>query len=103
MVMANEHGLSSVLPRKRLRGDHCRCGTCGQEFNSTKAFDRHRVGDYADESRRCLSIAEMKSLGMVKNAGGWWITERRENAGSSLRRNSRSDDLAGPVVQDSLA
>jgi len=27
-----------------LRGDHCRCPSCGERFNSAKAFDQHRVG-----------------------------------------------------------
>jgi hypothetical protein len=73
-----------------LRGDHCRCGSCGQWFNCTKAFDRHRVGDYP--GRRCLSIAEMRVRGMTINGGGWWITESRETHCPTIRRASGSGD-----------
>jgi hypothetical protein len=71
-----------------LRGDHCRCSACGSHFNSTKAFDRHRAGDYSD--RRCLSAAEMRMRGMTINSGGWWITESRETHCPSIRGDSRS-------------
>jgi hypothetical protein len=97
MKLANEQAIPHVQAGKRLRGDHCRCAACRQSFNSTKAFDKHRVGSYP--TRRCLAIIEMQALGMVLNAGGWWITERRENGRSSFRRSSRSGDLARPAVQ----
>jgi hypothetical protein len=56
-----------------LRGDRCRCPSCGQLFNSTRSFDEHRTGDYA-VARRCLSTVEMLARGMRQNASGFWLT-----------------------------
>lgn len=66
--------------RTKLRGDHCQCAGaphagCGERFNSTRAFDKHRAD--ADSSRRCLSAAEMQAKGMALNARGFWITSKR--------------------------
>jgi len=58
----------------KLRGDRCQCGACGEYFNSTYAFDLHRVGEFRDGSRRCLSVEEMRERGMVKNKLGFWIS-----------------------------
>ena len=63
-----------------LRGDHCQCSGppyqgCGQYFNSTSAFDKHRVGD--GEARRCLTAVEMLRKGMALSSRGWWITAAR--------------------------
>ena len=58
----------------RLTGDRNQCPTCGEHFNSTKAFDRHRTGRFGVD-RRCRTLAEMVALGMVRNEAGFWITE----------------------------
>jgi hypothetical protein len=68
------------------------CRACGQVFGSLGAFDSHRVGKfsepvyaptdtkhkkpigYSNPSRRCLTIPEIQSLGMVQNDKGWWIS-----------------------------
>jgi hypothetical protein len=63
---------TSELP---LRGGRCLCGACGEFFNSTAAFDKHRVGPMTD--RRCRSVAEMNDAGMAHNAAGYWITQPR--------------------------
>lgn len=63
----------------RLTGDRCRCGECGEHFNSTRAFDKHRKGDYGNPGEKpgtgrwCLSEFGMEALGMAKNAGGFWV------------------------------
>lgn len=56
---------------KKLRGDHCRCVACNEYFNSTKAFDKHRIG-------RCMTVGEMLQCKMVKNSGGWWLSSSRD-------------------------
>lgn len=61
--------------RRKLTGDHNQCPTCGLYFNSTVAFDKHRVGEHG-KNRRCLSVEEMKAKGMVLNADDWWVTEK---------------------------
>lgn len=55
----------------KLTDNRCQCRGCGEYFNSTAAFDYHRRG--LDVYRRCLQVAEMKKVGMLKNADGFWI------------------------------
>ena len=64
-----------------LRGDHCRCTTCQEHFNSTRAFDMHRVGRFGVD-RRCMTTDEMLFAGMAKNSGGWWVTRARPMTGT---------------------
>ncbi len=58
----------------KLTGDRCRCPTCGEHFNSTYAFDRHRSGEW--EARVCLSTDQMAARGMARNARGFWVSSR---------------------------
>lgn len=37
------------------------CTGCGEVFAGDASFDRHRVGRYGDDSRRCLTVAEMEA------------------------------------------
>jgi hypothetical protein len=81
--------------RKNLRGDHCRCSGppytgCGEHFNSTYAFDKHRTGDYSN--RRCLSPDEMRAKGMVQNAAGWWLSS------ASKRPMPQSPAITGAAI-----
>lgn len=61
------------------------CRSCGQDFGSLVAFDKHRVGKHAytydealamvpprDDGRRCLSLAELGNTGFVRNSYGRW-------------------------------
>jgi len=52
-----------------LTGNRCQCPACGEYFNSVAAFDKHRTGPASDRS--CL---DPESLGMSRNAAGFWIT-----------------------------
>ncbi|WP_186118298.1 hypothetical protein [Burkholderia gladioli] len=56
-----------------LSGDRNQCQGCKQFFNSTAAFDKHRMGAFGID-RRCRSVEEMEAVGMCKNAAGFWIT-----------------------------
>jgi hypothetical protein len=64
---------------RMLRGDHNQCPGCHEYFNSTAAFEKHRVGEYgtgpngSSPDRRCLTVAEMRDKGM-SDASGWWVT-----------------------------
>jgi hypothetical protein len=81
------------LPKRTLRGDHCHCGTCDEYFNSTYAFDMHRVGDHGmPGSRRCLTVQEMRQRGMDKNATDWWIS------GSRLDSDLDYDSVSGALA-----
>lgn len=73
--------------RTKLGGDHCQCAGapyagCGEFFNSTRAFDKHRVD--AGQARRCLSAFEMQAKGMSLNARGFWVTSKRPILGSAV-------------------
>jgi hypothetical protein len=63
-------------PNIVLRGDRNECPTCGELFNSSVAFEKHRRGDFG-KNRHCLTTAEMLGAGMAKNSTGWWVTELR--------------------------
>lgn len=54
-----------------LRGDRNQCAGCGAFFNSTHAFDKHRVGEHGID-RRCLTADEMHGKGMVLRDDGFW-------------------------------
>lgn len=63
-----------------LRGDINQCPGCGEIFNSTHAFEMHRVGPHEGNRRRCLTIDEMQARGMVKVGLGRWASRRRSEA-----------------------
>jgi hypothetical protein len=67
-------------PLRVLTGDRNQCPACDEFFNSTAAFEKHRVGTYGTgttlHARRCLTPDEMRARGMDQNASGWWVTER---------------------------
>jgi hypothetical protein len=56
-----------------LSGDRNQCRGCGEYFNSSFAFDKHRTGQLGKD-RRCLAADEMIVKGMSKNASGFWIS-----------------------------
>jgi phage replication-related protein YjqB (UPF0714/DUF867 family) len=57
----------------RLTGDRNQCQGCKEYFNSTFAFDKHRVGDHGVD-RRCLTPDEMRAKGMDVSASGYWVS-----------------------------
>ena|SRR5437868_5210874 len=61
------------MMERKLTGDCNQCPTCREYFNSTSAFDRHRIGEYGS-TRRCMTVAEMYAAGMAKNSKGFWLT-----------------------------
>ena len=64
------------------------CASCGEDFASVRAFDRHRVGRHDvlwsldnEGGRRCLDSVEMEAAGMAP--GGrrrWEIVAEAERA-----------------------
>tara|TARA_R110002126_G_scaffold47789_1_gene133696 strand:- start:450 stop:662 length:213 start_codon:yes stop_codon:yes gene_type:complete len=57
---------------KPLNGDRNQCQGCKEYFNSTFAFDKHRIGQFGID-RRCMTTEEMEAKGMCVNAHGFWI------------------------------
>jgi hypothetical protein len=68
-----------IHPEVKLRGDRNECPTCGALFDTSEAFDAHRVGNFATRSkpntRRCLSATEMHYAGFRQNRDGFLLTE----------------------------
>lgn len=67
---------------RKLGANRCQCGTCGEYFNSTVAFDKHRVLD--GNTRRCLRPVEMTEKGMAVSQRGWWVGSVREMADAAF-------------------
>ncbi len=96
----------------KLTGNRCQCAGppfagCGEYFNSTAAFDRHRAGSYSPMQRRCLTPDEMRAAGMSRNEAGFWITAKFQSwlardgdlpaIGSTPCPGSPPDAIAAPV------
>jgi hypothetical protein len=64
-----------IFALKTLTGDHNQCQSCKRYFNSTSAFDKHRIGEFGVD-RRCMTDSEMTSRQMCIDARGWWIGEK---------------------------
>lgn len=74
-----------------LKFGRCQCTACGEFFNSTTVFDRHRVGAFegseTPSQRHCLSTTEMDSRGWTIDPRGCWGRTGSEGVG---------DDITGP-------
>jgi hypothetical protein len=63
----------------KLTGDRNQCPTCGEHFNRTSGFDRHRAGKIgAAPARRCLTVREMEAAGFTKSGAGFWLAPMTE-------------------------
>ena len=62
-----------MFKKVKVSGDRNQCAGCGELFNSSFAFDKHRTGEFGKD-RRCMTVEEMKSKGMDINAAGYWVT-----------------------------
>jgi len=69
---------------KVLSGDRNQCQTCKEYFNSSGAFDKHRVGEHG-LNRRCRTREEMQAKGMSLNKDGFWITQKMDSAALSRK------------------
>ncbi len=70
-----------------LKGCRCQCAACGEYFGSERAFDRHRVGDYAapgqwQGTRGCLALSDMLADGWVRSARGFLLQPDSRRAGA---------------------
>jgi hypothetical protein len=77
----------------KLSGDRNQCCGCGQFFNSTFAFEKHRVGEFGKD-RRCLTVPQMQAKGMSVNAAGFWISSAMPEDVSRSRPMSESEEVA---------
>ena len=83
---------------KTLSGQRNQCQGCFEYFNSNKAFEKHRTGEYG-KSRRCRTPEEMLEKGMSLNKAGFWITETydkyRSEHDTSEETEKREDSREG--------
>lgn len=63
-------------PKLPLYTDKCRCMACGEYFNSSSAFTKHRVGPLG-HARRCLTPAQLRARGWFLTDTGHWASMRR--------------------------
>jgi len=55
-------------------GQRCECCACHEYFNKNVTFEAHRVGSFgAKNTRRCLTIEEMKRMGFTKTQDDYWL------------------------------
>jgi len=60
-------------------GQRCECCSCREHFNKTATFEAHRVGSFGRRNtRRCLTIEEMKGLGYTKTQDDYWLAPMSE-------------------------
>ena len=57
---------------KPLKGDRNQCPSCKEYFNSSFAFQKHRVGEFGKD-RRCRTVEEMLLIGMDQKPDGFWV------------------------------
>jgi hypothetical protein len=74
----------------RLTGCRCQCAACGEYFGSERAFDRHRIGDFAPPgewqgTRRCLPLADMLAAGWTRSERGFLLTPDPRRAGAGIQ------------------
>lgn len=86
-----------------LTGDRNQCGECGELFNSTYPFELHRTGTVGvhdgPDARRCMTIAEMRMLGMVKNAAGFWVSRLMTSEDVTRVEASQSEIDSAPSAR----
>lgn len=81
---------------RKLNSQHNHCSACGEYFNSTSAFEMHRIGEFG-VNRRCATVAEMEGKGMSLNSGGWWIERKMGQEGIAKRRPAKTERLSQQV------
>ncbi len=82
----------------KLTGDRNQCAGCGEFFNSTTAFDKHRTGPFGRASgpsqRRCMTPDEMRAIGMTRPHHGFWISEPMSAEEKRRREEAKKARLA---------
>ena len=93
-------GFGKDTHRNGLRGDRNQCTVCGEMFNSSSAFERHRTGSYGKpgvpSKRRCLTVPEMLAKGYEKNAAFFWT----RGSNPLFLENAISSDYEVATIDD---
>lgn len=88
-------------PEVKLTKDRNECPSCGALFETSEAFDAHRIGDFASGSkpntRRCMTAAEMEESGFRANRDGFLLSEvEHKYEPSKIVVRSQSQSALGP-------
>ena len=68
----------------KLSGRKCQCPTCKEYFKSEAGFDKHRVGSFENDTRRCMTREEMEKKKMMLSDGFWIVAKNSFHKISSL-------------------
>lgn len=63
------------MAEKTLTSSRCQCPSCDLYFNSTVAFDKHRVWVHKLRKNVCMTPSDMENKGMAVNDAGFWVTK----------------------------
>jgi len=90
--------LASTPGAPVLRGNRCQCTGCGDFFNSTSTFDRHRTGRFdVPGDRRCLSGNELIARGWSRNTARLWIERTMRSTATGMFRGGRGAASPNPL------
>jgi hypothetical protein len=79
--------------------DRCRCslgGGCGEYFNSTHAFELHRVAGH------CLTVKQMRSRGMEISNAGYWVSRKDATGARAARRHAAITPLPATTLRGTV-
>jgi hypothetical protein len=82
---------------KKLKGDRNQCQGCKEFFNSTGAFDKHRVGQHGVD-RRCMTKDEMLAKEMHLGDDGFWRGWRMTIADLATMREINLNEVGNTSV-----
>jgi len=86
------------MNRPALTGNRCQCTACGDFFNSTSTFDRHRTGRFdVPGDRRCLSADELIARGWSRNTAGFWIERAMRSTATGVFHRGRVTASSSPL------
>ncbi len=73
-----------------LKGCRCQCPSCDEYFGSERAFDRHRIGRFAEPgqwqgTRGCLTLSDMLADGWTRSVRGFLLTPDSRRAGAGIQ------------------
>lgn len=69
-------------------------GGCCSSFDTERTADAHRIGEYDDGSRRCMTVEERHAKGWYQTEEGYWRSPKDDQRAQRARayfeaRNAR--------------
>lgn len=82
---------------KKLKGDRNQCQGCKEFFNSTRAFDKHRTGQFGLD-RHCMTKDEMVAKEMILGEDKFWRGSKMVFAGFLQRPRNDLNEVGDTHV-----